>query len=533
MKKLIVLTLLAWINVTALAQKKMEVKSEITSVTVYLTGAEINRQAAANISTGTTDVIFTNLPANLNQQTINVSADSKLIIQSIQYRMNYMQSPEMNIETKKWKDSLDVVNKLLAQVQDRKDVLTSETQLLEANQTVTGQNSGMNFETMKQYHDYYIQMMTQNKAKLLAEEETETKLNEIKQRLTKQLADYQAKQLQPKGEIWISVHSDNPLNAKFNLSYFVYTAGWSPEYDLRSESIKSNVKITYKARLWQSTNEDWRNVKLKLSSGNPTLGAVGPIFSTWYMDYYYGNTGGKRMEGLSLSNAPSVTEKMSKNEDISETSANYTSVSNTQFATEFDISIPSTIPSDGEPHLVSIQNYELASNYEYYTIPKFDYDVFLTAQISGWEKLNLLPGNANIFFEGSYVGQSYIDVNNTQDTLSIFLGRDKKIIVKREKVKDFTKKRVIGSIFKQTVAYDISIRNTKSEPVTVKIIDQYPISANSEIEVILEDAGGATVDAENGKLTWNPSLKPNSEQKFRYSFSVKFPEKKRVYAPLF
>jgi len=539
MKKLIALTLITLSSVTVFAQKKTEVKSEVNSVTVYLSGAEINRRGSANLSAGTMDVVFINLPVNLNQQTINVSADSKLIIQSIQYKLNYMQSSEMNAETKKWKDSLDVVNKLLAQVQDKKDILIKETQLLDANQKVAGQNSGMNFETMKQYHDYYIQMITQSKGKLRVEEETEIKLNEIKKRLTQQLEDYQTKLSQPKGEIWVSVYTDNPLTTKFNLNYFVYDAGWIPEYDLRSENIKSNVKIAYKANLWQNTNEDWTKVKLKLSTGNPTLGAVGPVFSTWYMDYYYGNTSYKRSEEMSTMAAPPVAS--GKNVDAadgsinnkSQTNADYTVVSNTQFTAEFDISIPYTIPSDGKPHLVNIQNYELSSDYEYYTIPKWDNDVFLTARLSGWEKLNLLPGNANIFFEGSYVGQSYIDMNNTQDTLDISLGRDKKIIVKREKVKDFTQKRVIGSSFKQTVAYEISIRNTKAEPVTVKIIDQYPISGNSEIEVILENAGGAIVDVQTGKLTWKPVLQPNAEQKFRYSFSVKFPEKKKAYAPLF
>lgn len=532
MKKLTALLLAVLCCVTVFAQKKTEVKSDVISATVYLSGAEVNRRASAAVGSGNTDLVFANLPVNLNQQTIHVSADSKLIIQSIQYKVNYMQPAEMNAETKRWKDSLDIINKLLKQVKDRKDVLTAEVQMLEANQTVTGQNSGMNFETLKQYHDYLILTLTQNKTKWRTEDETEAKLNEIKTRLTQQLSEYQNKLSQPRGEIWVSVYSANPVNAKFNLSYFFYDAGWTPEYDLRSESIKSNVKLTYKASLWQNTNEDWKDVKLKLSSGNPVMSAVGPMFNPWYLDYYYGGINTKRSEGsISIMSAPVPNDDSFSKE--SQTAANYTTVSNTQLTTEFDISIPYTIPSDGKPHQVNIQDYELPSEYQYYCIPRLDNDVFLTARLSDWGKLNLIAGNANIFFEGAYVGQSYIDPNNTQDTLDISLGRDQKIVLKREKVKDFTKSKIIGSSFKQTVAYEISVKNTKPGPVTVKVIDQYPISGNSEIEVTLEDAGNAMVDSQTGKLTWMITLQPNGEQKIRYSYSVKFPEKKRMYSPVF
>lgn len=538
MKSFLTFGFLLFLFCNAFAQKQIDVKSDLVSATVYLSGAELNRKATVSLPAGSTDIVFTDLPANLNPQTVNVSAEGKLVVQSTQFKQNYMEPGELTTETRKWRDSLDVINKALTRVKDRKDILIMETQLLEQNRVVSGANTGMNFQTMQQFHDYYVQTNTENKRKWREEEETERQLNEIKTRLTQQLSDYNQKRSQPDGQIHLKVFADAAVTAKFNITYVVSDAGWAPEYDLRAENVNSPVKLTYKASLWQNTNEDWKNLKLKLSTGNPTVSNTGPNFVTWMLNYYYAgviNT----MEIQSVAK-PSVQQDRSeqKGEDANyepaQTGADYTTVNNNQLAVVFDISIPYSIPSDGQPHTVNIQEYQLPATYAYYTMPRIDPDVFLSARIADWEKLNLMPGNASVFFQNAYVGQTYVDPNSTTDTLDVSLGRDKKIIVRREKAKDFTKSRIIGSAYKQTVAYDISIKNTKSEAVTVKVIDQYPVSANSEIEIELEDSGNALVEAETGKLTWIVTLPPNGEQKMRYSFSVKFPEKKRgVYAPRF
>ena len=86
--------------------------------------------------------------------------------------------------------------------------------------------------------------------------------------------------------------------------------------------------------------------------------------------------------------------------------------------------MPYTIPSDGKNHQVGVQEQELTSSYKYYCTPKLDLDAFLFAQVTGWEGLNLLAGPAYIYFEGTYVGESLLDLAGVGDTLDISLGRD-------------------------------------------------------------------------------------------------------------
>ncbi len=210
------------------------------------------------------------------------------------------------------------------------------------------------------------------------------------------------------------------------------------------------------------------------------------------------------------------------------TTAEFVTTVQTSLNTEFDIALPYTVSSSNKPTLVDIRNYEMKADYQYAVAPKLDQDAFLLARATGWEEFSLLPGEANIFFEGTFVGQSYIDPNTIKDTLSISLGRDKRIVVKREKLKDFTTRKAIGASQRDSYAYEISVRNTKNEPIKIAVEDQVPVSQNSQIEVTVSDVGGAKYTKPTGKLTWELSLQPGETKKVVYKFDVKYPKDKQV-----
>jgi uncharacterized protein (TIGR02231 family) len=195
---------------------------------------------------------------------------------------------------------------------------------------------------------------------------------------------------------------------------------------------------------------------------------------------------------------------------------------------EFPISVPYTIPSDGQNHLVGVQEEELTSTYKYYCTPKLDLDAFLFAQVTGWEGLNLLAGPAYIYFEGTYVGESLLDLNGVGDTLDISLGRDQGVTVQRTKRKEFCTRQVLGSKRVESVGWEIAVRNNKPQPVNLVITDQYPVPVRSEIEVKLDESGGAIVKADKGFLTWKVSVEPRTNQKWNFGYSVKVPKEQMV-----
>lgn len=191
---------------------------------------------------------------------------------------------------------------------------------------------------------------------------------------------------------------------------------------------------------------------------------------------------------------------------------------------EFRIELPYSIPSDGQSHTVAVREERLNAEYKHFCTPKLDLDAFLFAKVTGWDTLNLLPGDAQIYFEDTYVGASRLDPNATGDTLDLSLGRDKGITVQRTKRKDFSQKQVIGSKRTDNVGWQIAVRNNKAQPVQLIITDQFPVSVRSEIEVELLEGNGAQVNTDKGLLTWKKALEPRTNQSWSFSYSVKYPK---------
>ena len=196
---------------------------------------------------------------------------------------------------------------------------------------------------------------------------------------------------------------------------------------------------------------------------------------------------------------------------------------------EYQIQSKMTIPTDGMDHRVQIDNFELNAFYEYHTAPKIDPAVFLAAQVTGWEKLNLLSGESNIYFDGTYIGKSYIDVNSTKDTLSFSFGKDSKVIVERTKVKDKSSKKVIGSRQKYEVTWEIRMRNNGGAAIPIVVKDQFPISTNNDIKVKNGEFGTAKWDEKTGILVWNLNLSLGGSQNLQFDYSVDYQKGYTLY----
>ena len=191
---------------------------------------------------------------------------------------------------------------------------------------------------------------------------------------------------------------------------------------------------------------------------------------------------------------------------------------------EYKIDIPYSIPSNGENYNLKIKEVNLPVDYIYHAIPKLEKDVFLSAIISDWSSLNLLSGKSSIYYQGTFTSESYIDVNSVEDSLYISLGRDNNITVNREGNKLLNDKKTIGNYIKQTVAWDITVKNNKQTDIHIVIEDQHPLSERKSIEVELLDAPNAKVEQKTGILTWDLTIPSNNKETVNFKYDVKFPK---------
>jgi len=221
-----------------------------------------------------------------------------------------------------------------------------------------------------------------------------------------------------------------------------------------------------------------------------------------------------------------VKDKSLKKETIAETVVVEKKVG--EMSVTFDVSAPYTIPSDNKTQTIDIQKTSTPAYYRYVTAPKASQLAYLTGNITDWAKQSLMSGEATLYFENTFVGKSNLNVNQLTDTLTISLGTDPGILVKREKRKDFTSKKIIGANKTDTYSFVITLRNNKTTPVQITVNDQIPVSSNSSITVEAIELSGGKLSSDTGLVKWDLDLKPQEKKELVITYSVKYPKNQNV-----
>lgn len=203
-------------------------------------------------------------------------------------------------------------------------------------------------------------------------------------------------------------------------------------------------------------------------------------------------------------------------------------VTRNQTSFSYELSDPYSVPSDGKTHTVDIKREYINGDFKYGSVPKLSEFAYLEAKIENSSTLNLLSGEANIYFENRFVGTSYLDPNSTQDSLSVSLGKDEQIVINREKLTDYSSKNFFRNRIRELEVYEITIKNTKSEPTVLMIEDQIPVSTNEEIEIKIKELSNGKVDEETGIITWDLELAPGELKTLRLAFEIEYQKGKRL-----
>jgi uncharacterized protein (TIGR02231 family) len=387
---------------------------------------------------------------------------------------------------------------------------------------VTPQNTVVDVMKLTQMLDFQTKRLTEIKKREIEVNEQINTLNAELQKLSAQIIEITYNGNKNTNTIFVTVSSKTALQSTFTLNYVVNNASWHASYDMRAKNVNSPITIAYKANVSQQTGEDWKNVKLNLSTGNPSVNGVKPELNPYYLNFI-AYAPPAPMADASL-NEVVVTGYGAKRKDYNYTTPLQMEQIENQTNMEFSIENPFSIPSDGKPYVVEINNIELPAEYKYAVAPKISTDVFLTAQLTDWSKYNFLTGPANVFFEGTYVGRSFINTNIGTDTLNLSLGRDKAITVNRILQKEFTEKKVLGQNRKDTRDWLIQVMNHKTQKINLLVEDQLPVSQNSSIEIDPQDLSGGNLNKVTGKVSWNITLNSQGEKKLDLKYQVRYPK---------
>jgi uncharacterized protein (TIGR02231 family) len=529
MNTLMAMAILFSISSSLQANSVDPLKSQVKEVTVFRQGAVVTRTGKLSVPAGRTVLTLQGLPSTLNGQSLQFSASGDFTILSIQHEVTYL-TPEPPVkDIQRLEQRIRQFNKDLQREQAILSATQEEAQIIQlANPLLSKSDSGLSIPQLIAAADLYRDRLR----KLKLEELTlNQQIGEIRDTLGKVQASLSKLKAQAArqsvSQVNIAIDAPRALKSDFSLSYLISQASWAPIYDVKVENTAQPVTLAYKATVQQQSGEDWNNALLTLSTGNPYTNNQPPSLQPWWLSLQQAVQPAYAPQGL---RKESVEDQVLDEVTVTGYSTPGPAVQARDQATtfRFDIKTPYDVPSNGKSYVVHIGTHQLPADYEYYAAPKVNPYAFLTARVTGWETYRLLPGPANLFFEGTYLGSSQLNPNVATDTMSFSLGRDEGIAISRKKGKKYREKQFIGGKQTKTIAWDIEVRNNKREAIKIVIEDQFPVSTTEDITVELNQSKGADVIESQGKLSWEWQLKAGKRKAASFEYEVKYPKSARL-----
>ncbi|AZB30365.1 DUF4139 domain-containing protein [Chryseobacterium balustinum] len=511
--------------------KSQEIKKEIDvkQATVFLQGAKVFGSTNVTLQKGRNTVKIINLPNDLDENTYKINLEKNTTLLSITPQSNYLKNDELTDGEKKLDDERKKfqrqVNLLNIQIKN----LTGEQNIINDNLKVSTNDKSTPQEQLIKLTEFYRKRMLEIDNQVFLLNEQKTTFDESIAKINKQFAEEQTHKTQNRKELLLEILAENEMNLNLGVSYIVSNAGWIPSYDLRAQSTKKPLEIVYKGKIYQKTGQDWNNVKLFVSTYRPSYNQNRPILSPLYVAEYaaYNNedakVGYEKKAKAELSNSYQMRAEVAAPSQIP-----VATVSDNQMNILYELNYNQTIVSQEKEQYVILDKKNVEANFKYHTVPKLNNQVFLMAFIKNWQNLNLITGEANIYFEDNYIGKTNITSNYVKDEFPISLGVDERIVVKRIKLEDKTAQKYFNSNKWETESYEISIRNNTKESIELEILDQIPLSENQKITVKTLNIEDGSYDDKTGSVLWNRKINSGASEKINFSYEVKYPKEMQI-----
>ena len=527
-------------------QAQKQISAKLDSVTVFLRGATLYHSATATLKSGSQEIIIDGLSPDIALNSLKVQANG-VLISAMEFENDYITPKEETAKLKNLTDSLDFYQK---QLQEARDELAVHQHLLKMLTDGTLNNMEKKDGTVTVAEINANMELYTSKAKTLQSSINQDnkkidKLVETVNRLKKQINQDKLDSDVETGVVYLSISVPNNVTTVFNISYYTEDAGWQPHYDINIPGLDRPITMQAKAEVQQVTGLDWNNVRLTLSNAKPNRTNTVPVFRTWFLrfaNHYSSDMSSVRSNVASnYASSSSVSAALSSLEGVSATEGkskkvistrmeDYISIDEQDIHVNYKIAVPYNIPGNGNEQLVDLMNYNLEAEYNYYCAPKLSTETYLIATLDGLEKYNLLSGPATVTFNNTFVGETYLNPNSTQDKVTLTLATDPRVTVKRELQRDYSSTKHIGSTTTETRSYLITVRNNQNRNAKLTLKEQYPISNDKDIEVkLVEVKPTATYNKEDiGVLTWELDLSAGETRTYVVTYSVKYPKDRAI-----
>lgn len=497
-------------------------------VTVYLQSAKVVEEGSITLTKGKNIVTISNLSNYIDVNTYQIGLTDGATLLSVTLGNNYLKEEVFSKEEQELITQKETLSRAIKFKDADDKALAGELKLIEENRKIGNNNEGWTTTQLSELATFYANRIPQiSKQRIVIQEELGD-LREDLNKVTLQLQKSTSTKNENQQEVVLEIDASIGMTSTIAVTYVVRNAGWQPLYDIRASSLEDPLSLITKGRIYQNTGKDWDNVQMKVSTYRPKSNQDRPILNPFYIREQVAYTNAELDEiVVEEAAAPMATRgvnslQMRKEKALSDVAV--TEVLEQQFNAVYVLNTKQSIPSAGKGQTVILDNKKVAVEYVYHTVPKLKQEVFLLAKIKNWQSLNLLLTEANIYFEGNFIGKTTINPNYTKDAYPLSLGVDERVVVKHRLVDNLGTKRTLSNKKVESFAYEIILRNNGPKPIKVEVFDQAPISQNNKIEVEILDAAGGSYDKNTGSILWEKTVSRGAKDTFIFSYEVKYPK---------
>ncbi len=551
-KFLAVFALVFFASSIAWAQDTLDVRSEISEVTVYPDSALVSRLANLKLSPGDYKIIFGDIIPMIDENSLRVSSggSAELKILGALLKKEFLEEVPQE-EVKKLQDQIQELRDQIRSLEDLKRVLSENRKFLDSVRLFSGDQIPKDLVTrmppakdLEETLNFLDRNLQDNYSRI---QQNEIEIRDIYKEidmLNRKLSQISGPARKQKRSIEVEIEVERAGEVELVVSFLVYGASWQPIYDARADFDKAEVELVSFGIISQNTGEDWNDVNMVLSTAKPTIGGRMPYVSPWFIRPYQPEVF-KVQEKVARKSrvlqfqafdaeAPLLEEGLAFDRTFDEN--RYATAEEKGIAVVYRLPKKARIKSDGTEHKLAISTQVLKADFEYSSVPRLAPYAYLGSRVTNAKDLQLLAGRVNIFLEGDYVGTSSIDNIGPGEEFDLYLGVDESVKVKREQIKKTVDQTLVAGIPSPkkvtTYEYKLSVENYKSKDILVKLFENIPISEDDRIKVkilkVSQEPQQKDWKDRKGVWLWDLELAPKEKLEIFYSFSVEHPRNMQV-----
>jgi len=509
-------------------------EAQVESVLLYQGRAAVTRKASVALTAGVWRLRFAGLPASLQPETVEARSSAGRILsvdflaQSTVESATTAEAQAIEAEIKRTKRELAETEDELAGVRADQRRVESIGVRTTTDATASAGTGQLDITKLEALLRWTTEQQTRLSAALRAAEQ---RADELRGQLT--AAEVRRQRL---GSMSSSVQSAEVViavtestNADLRLSYLVERAGWEPTYSVRADPSSGTVRVEFDARVVQASGEDWRGVRLALSTAQPSRAAAPPSIAPWRVDVLQPvrqpppSAVASRMPSVesaavSVDAAPPGSAGQIGTAGDAIALASDARIGGGGPAMTYTISLPFDAASDSEAtRRARIAAFETKARFVYCAQPVAGDGAYLRATLVNGSSFNLLPGKCSAFVGSDFVGSAPFAGAAPNEEISVFFGIDSSVSVRRERLERIDRQSgLFGAGVDSVSSYRVSVLNGTGRTIDLELLDRRPVSGSDQIEVRVEDVNPPLSKADDylptvaplGLLRWDLSVPP-------------------------